>query len=1191
MIKQFTASYIDSDACFDIYNISNSKIEGIMYALFCVVENLITRGYPTKASIFLEEQIKCKSTNHTLHFFTDNTPEWGDYIGGYDPDNKYPAKEFYYKVIPQAFKDYPFLQQLVVPEVLIGDIVDCKNYAFVKQRVDFYLPQAKLVIEIDGAQHSEFVQKDLDSMRDKFLADHDIETVRISAACIKGNTEELDKKIELIRTRINLVFEDINLYLQDYNDSITNPKMFEDYYRLTAIIRLQLTLLELCKNGTLDIAASKWSLATISEDISGYERIAITDLFTWLDQVIRLMGKKCKFPEVDLAKIDNESKTPDGFIPIRIGIRRKNTPVLIKNNSTIYVYSSQRQDVDFFELATAPPITYMLNDIESEAEQNESGLNTRRLALRFILKNLYGFDDFRPGQERIVINALMRRDTIGVLPTGSGKSICYQIPLLLQPCISFCVCPIKSLMIDQDQNLKDKGMNRTAYISSDLNAEQKTKTQERFGKRKYWWVYVSPERFQDQSFRDYLETLTTKEHIQFGYGVIDEVHCLSEWGHAFRVSYLNLVKTIKRYCGSIPMMGLTATASFTVMRNIMIEFGITEKSDVISIPSFTREELDFELIECFNNRTSALIQKLRNGEFDNLLDQISPEIKQKISDIIRGMTDNEIEDAIKNNLHSYHSAFEPYLAKSRWEELNNIVLGYLKFFPDLLNSKGIDSRCGIIFHPFVNGVNGCHRVALKLGKQYEKRIEFYAGEIPSKWDKSEEEWVSYKRNVQNDFKDNEFTLLTATKAYGMGIDKPNIRYTIHYMVPSSLESLYQEAGRAGRDKKKAKCTILFTRENEEYEKIIRGLLSPKESTSAACYEFTHKRENMKEGQDIYWQLFLLSNGLIPVNREMRILKRHILPAVKPDKVVEYSSVIYDQEMDSDDDIQKYIYHLSLVGVVDDWTVDWKRKKIKVYFKNYDNNSLIETTQRYIHHYNNDYDIRMDNNFLGYDKGDEETLNISCSETIERVLNAFLIWYEEDIIYSRKQALLTVMDSCEEYASIGPVEFKRRMEAYFQLDDVSDMLGSIADEPRNYKEWFTFLNPDKLKRERIRDIMMNLNRFLESYRNNVGLNYISGIVSIFNNSFDSTNGEDRLLMAMEKINTFDPEAKEYILKETAKLFLEMGNVEEKETFSEFMINRFQYDGTDRILYKLTEDNYSLLHFMIGSIKKIVERCGD
>lgn len=1113
-VKRFTASYISADSNFEIRNITEAKKRDKFYSLYCLLYNLLQRGCPTKPSEFLSKNICEDLYERKLHLFSKEVPEWGNVIKGHDKTNSFPARTFYYNIVPKMLPEYPFLQQIMIPEMPISDFIFDENEKFKKQKVDFFISEANLVIEIDGSQHSETNQQKLDKIRDEYLRNNGYTVIRIPSKDIHDD-RKIKSHVNKIKNRLEQNKSLFDEYRHDYEACI-NGSIPEETLKAIATMRFQITILELCISGKLSLNDKEWKIAIRNKEVTGYEKPAVNDILLWLDNLCILAGLDHEMPTVYI----QQTTQLDGVSPeyIKVDFSVLSRKILEDFNSDrVIVSNGWRQDIDYFQMITAKPIKYIIDDtgIDGEKITEGIGVNEKRIALRFILKSLYGYDDFRPGQERIIINALKRRDTIGVLPTGSGKSLCYQIAALLQPCVSFCICPIKSLMIDQDQNLKGIGVDRTAYISSDLSAEDREKTQKNFAQKRYWWVFMSPERLQSETFREYLLDMNRKQNVHFGYAVIDEVHCLSEWGHSFRVSYLNLVKTIRNFCPNISLIGLTATASFNVLKNILVEFGMFDKKDVISIPSFTRPELNFKVVKC---------------------------------------------------------------GKNKYTEIKRIIDGYMRIYPDLLQGKGKKTRCGIVFTPFANGKYGCFDLANKLSKDYLADVRCFAGERPKKWP-DEENWDEYKRTVQDQFKEDDFSLLCATKAFGMGIDKPNVRYTVHYGIPSSLESLYQEAGRAGRDKRKAECVVLYTAEEQLKEPIAK--LLGEETKPSEIKAFGEEKSNWYNGNDAFRQLFLLSNESSDIEEETRLLDSIVARYAKPDQI-RFISADYTMDLAS---LQKYIYHLSLIGVVRDWTVDWRSNTLKVYFSNYTVESVFEETEKYIKNYDSEYKIREDELFIS--EGE-----LSEGEAIHHAAQIFLTWYGKNILYTRRKALFNVMVACDKFDIEGSEKFKEAMEAYFRLDDVSDILGEIADQPREVKEWFKVLNVERIRKNKVSNIIMNLNRFLESYQNNVGLNFVSGILNLIDHHFDSPDGRIRLLSALKAIKAFSVEDKLYVLEQSSDLIAELSKEDDilKEEYSEFFIRNYEFEDTDKVIYKKLYDNYSLITFLRRMMVQMIKDSG-
>jgi ATP-dependent DNA helicase RecQ len=417
------------------------------------------------------------------------------------------------------------------------------------------------------------------------------------------------------------------------------------------------------------------------------------------------------------------------------------------------------------------------------------------------------------------------------LPTGGGKSLCYQLPCLLQPSINFVVCPIKSLMYDQNDNLVKTLVTNVSFITSDLEADEKREIEKNFEQGRYLFVWISPEKFQIPSFRDKIIAIVA--NFSIAYAVVDEVHCLSEWGHDFRTSYLNLAKTVDKLSpkdengeGKIKFIGLTATASVNVLKDIKIEFARQkqrlEDENIKSLLDYSRKELRFEVINDKGNK----IDKLK---------KLITDLKDKESFI-------ETTD-----------------------------------------------KAGLIFTPNVNGAYGCYQVSNTLNTLYQNKVSWFSGDIPKRdvYDEktgrkigtepvmSRDEFNKYKIKVQKDFKENKYQLLVATKAFGMGIDKQNIFYTFHYGLPSSVEALYQEAGRAGRwDKRKkenkskiGQCFVLHSPETHDQERVER--LFHKDTTFAEMKAISD--EVGFGGRDIFKQVFLFVQGQNDIEKDFEII--------------------------------------------------------------------------------------------------------------------------------------------------------------------------------------------------------------------------------------------------------------------------------------------------------------------------------
>jgi len=1080
-MRYYTANYTYTNPNFVIQNLVSNQINSDLLPIICVLKNILQRGFPTTLSKYLQNEL---GAIHELNNFNDrflfvaNLPTlWHNTIKGDEGNNYYPAKEFFEKIIPTEFGEYSFIQSLIIPEIGINDIVGENNNEFINQQVDFYLPQANLVIEIDGQQHKkDDVTRVSDKNRDNYLFGKGITTIRIATSELRNGSyaEKINEIIEHLHRHDKLLNYYKDAFLKISNNDVSESEK-KTKLLPTAIIRFQILLLELLSNGYITLN-EEWNFNLLSEaGIDEFADLAVNDTLNWMEQLWLLKNKtpfqkpKCNLKITqDKAMFHPTTKT----INIDFSLYKKYTDENKINPDIIYVrtdYFDVIKERNYFRVSTTEPINYNINEEDKER-------------LEFFLQNIFDKPSFREGQFSIIANVLNRKDTIGLLPTGGGKSLCYQLPCLLQPSINFVVCPIKSLMYDQSENLVNMLITNVAYITSDLDADKRRQTEIDFEKGRYLFVWISPEKFQIPAFRDKIRAINVRFSI--AYAVIDEVHCLSEWGHDFRTSYLNLAKTIDNLSpkdengeGKIKFIGLTATASVNVLKDIKIEFARQkqklEDENIKSLLDYSRKELVFEV-------------KNDNGKKREYLKDLITELVNK-----EGLTENT-------------------------------------------------KKAAIIFTPNVNGEFGCYSVSNYLNTLFPKKCDWYAGQIPQIADidengnrtghkveiMSEVDFKKYKDGVQKNFKKDIRPLLVATKAFGMGIDKQNIHYTIHYGLPSSVEALYQEAGRAGRwDKNiaekaniKGKCFVLYSPETLEDSRVQR--LFHIDTSFAEMKQISE--EVMWNGKDIFKQIFLFTKGQKDIEENFNIITSIIEQYFKPNSTLKiYWNDAY-KKLDIDKDIlQKAIYRLSILGIVSDWTTDFDTH-YEVAFTTLDEGNIIRNISNYINKYEPDKSVENEINAL--DK----------QNVLKRSIWYMLDWIFEHIAYNRKQSLKTLVDWCNDYQDSDT--FKRRIDNYFKFTEATFILQHISENPMDYEKWFESLIiierdglnaeknriyipaiQDRAERiERFETLRDSISRFLESYGHNVGFNLLSGIVRLFLNQYNNSDGVERFENSLEKI---------------------------------------------------------------------------
>lgn len=339
---------------------------------------------------------------------------------------------------------------------------------------------------------------------------------------------------------------------------------------------------------------------------------------------------------------------------------------------------------------------------------------------RQILQKFYGYEDFRPGQKKVIESLLNRNDTVAIMPTGAGKSICFQIPALLFEGVTLVISPLISLMKDQVDSLRQLGI-AAVYINSSVSKVQLYKDLQDISAGFYKIIYIAPERLTSEYLPD------SFKNLNISMVAVDEAHCLSQWGHDFRPSYRNILNFTNSLRIKPIISAFTATATPEVKTDIINLLGLKQPN--VFVTGFDRPNLYFS--------------------------------------VLRG----EVKD--------------------------KFVIDYVKKHQD---------EAGIIYVGTRKDVDAL-QVLLEI--KGVKAGRYHAG-------MTDEE----RNQMQEDFLYDNLSVMVATNAFGMGIDKPNVRYVIHYNMPKNMEAYYQEAGRAGRDGLSGNCILLYSPQDTQLQKFL-----------------------------------------------------------------------------------------------------------------------------------------------------------------------------------------------------------------------------------------------------------------------------------------------------------------------------------------------------------------------------------
>lgn len=771
-----------------------------------------------------------------------------------------------------------------------------------------------------------------------------------------------------------------------------NIRHNEIAYTPIAIARIQKLLVEILISGHLNLDTPEWNILVEEEDVP-CAALAIEDFRQMFDTLtsISLDYDTLKLPKINLYIVSNEEYSQSQLHQGEYHVANITDDLTNMEYDLVIHYSSKPQNSEYTfskfrakndcyfaifsagkESLTAERYIYTSDIITYKpfVIKNEQGVyfdnNKNTKALTYFLNLLFRKEKFRNGQLPILTRAMSNLSVIGLLPTGSGKSLTYQIAALLQPGITIVIDPLVSLMKDQYDGLRKASIDSCTFINSTVS--DKSKREELMERSQVQFVFISPERLCIRSFRSRLRNMHDL-NVYFAYGVIDEVHCVSEWGHDFRFTYLHLGRNLYNYVlpkqssgkpDRITLFGLTATASFDVLADVERELSGNgafplDSDAIVRYENVNRLELQYRVVEidgkdCTSfwdvyRKKNDILPNLIKQSYQNLLELQNPEniarIKQRFIER-ESITNKNVLKEIKNA-----------------ELCVDISEDWYKTQPN--------NAAAIVFCPYRRGSIGVNNTKDNIGvasslrnKLTDKNISTYVGgDILAEQEK---------------FIAGETSIMVATKAFGMGIDKPNVRLTYNINFSGSLEAFVQEAGRAGRDRKMALATILYC-PKQFYEQNSRTNLKELETADYGVHKFFLKNNFIGEKFEKKVMYYLLTKSVTGVtyeentkssemsHKQVHGFMNELLNTKIGDNLVSYISyspevnfesvqqintwlskknypilVFKDPrksekgEVDFVATIEKAIYRMCCVGIIDDYTRDYQNSQFRIVTK-------------------------------------------------------------------------------------------------------------------------------------------------------------------------------------------------------------------------------------------------------------------